>query len=144
MPEAQSRLDAAAIVRAHLARIERGEILSAVADYTEDGVLESLGGEYIDGLLAGTFQGREAVGRWIDNWFSSFQRGSYHFEVEESIESGDQIYLALLHTARGEASGVEVTIRNHHVFTIRDGMIARHTFSGERERALGAAGFYSG
>jgi ketosteroid isomerase-like protein len=144
MAEANLRPDAPAIVRAHLARIERGEILAAVADYAEDSVLEARSAGTIEGaVLTGTFQGREAVGRWIDNWFSSFERGSYRFEVEESIENGDRIYVALRHTARGAASGVDVTNRIYHVFSVRDGLIVRHTFSGEREEMIRAAGISS-
>jgi ketosteroid isomerase-like protein len=145
MPDARSRLDAAAVVKTHLARIQRGEILAAIADYANDCVLESRGvGTTEGGLLNGTFQGREAVGRWIDTWFSSFERGSYRFEVEESIEKGDRLYLALRHTARGAASGADVTNDIYHVFTVRDGLIVRHTVSGVREDVLRATDFYSG
>jgi ketosteroid isomerase-like protein len=142
MSNARSRLDTAAILREHLARIERGEILAAIADYSEDCVLEARGAGYIAGaLLPGTFRGREAVGRWIDNWFSGFERGSYSFAVEESIERGDRVFMALRHTARGAASGVEVTSLVFHVFTVRDGLIARHTHSGDREDVLRATDF---
>jgi hypothetical protein len=48
MPEAESRLDAAAIVRAHLDRIERGQIVLAIADYADDAVLEAVGGGGIE------------------------------------------------------------------------------------------------
>lgn len=58
------------------------------------------------------------IGRWIDNWFSSFERGSYRFEVEESIGNGDRVYMALRHTARGEADSVDVTLRTYHAFTV--------------------------
>jgi hypothetical protein len=60
----RSRLSAAGIVQAHLARIERGEILAAIEDYAPDGVLEALGAGNLEGsVLTGTFQGREALGR---------------------------------------------------------------------------------
>jgi ketosteroid isomerase-like protein len=56
----------------------------------------------------GTFRGPEAVGPWLDGWFSSFERGSYRFQVEESIENGDRVYMTLVSIARGEGSGAEV------------------------------------
>jgi SnoaL-like domain len=62
-------------------------------------------------LLTGTFHGPEAIGRWIDSWFSSFERGSYRLKIEESIENGDRVYMRLSHTARGAASGAEVANR---------------------------------
>ena len=92
----------------------------------------------------GTFHGRETIGRWIDNWFSSFEPGSYRFEVAESIENGDRVYLALRHFARGAASGADVTNHLYHVFTVHEGQIARHAFAGEREAMLRAAGIDSG
>jgi hypothetical protein len=90
--------------------------------------------------LEGTFHGRAAIGEWLDNWFSSFQPGSYRFEVQESIEHGDRVYLALRQIARGEASGAETTLHLHHVFTVGDGLIVRHAFSGDPEDILRAAG----
>ena len=145
MPDAESRLDAAATVRAHLDRIERGQIALATADYADDAVLEAVGGGGIeDSFLNGTFQGHETIGRWIDSWFSSFEPGSYRFEVAESIENGDRIYLALRHTARGAASGADVTNHLYHVFTVHEGQIARHAFAGEREPMLRAVGVDSG
>jgi ketosteroid isomerase-like protein len=145
MPDAESRLDAAAIVRAHLDRIERGQIAQAITDYADNAVLEAVGGGGIeDSFLNGTFQGRATIGRWIDNWFLSFEPGSYSFEVAESIEKGDRIYLALRHTARGATSGADVTNHLYHVFTVQEGQIARHAFAGEREPMLRAAGIDSG
>jgi ketosteroid isomerase-like protein len=145
MSNARSRLDTTAIVNAHLARVERGEILAAIADYAEDGVLEALGAGNLEGsILNDTVQGREAIGRWMDSWFSSFERGSYRFEVDESIEKGDRLYLALRHIARGAASGADVTNHIYHVFAVRNGLIARHTFSGDREDVMRATDFDSG
>jgi ketosteroid isomerase-like protein len=136
MPEADARPGTAAFVREHLGRMEYGDIVQGISDYAEDAVLEvALVGEAAS-ILNGTFRGREAIGRWIDSWFSSFERGSYRFKVEESIENGDRVYMALDHTARGEASGVEATLRTHHAFTVRDGLIVRHALSGEREPML--------
>jgi ketosteroid isomerase-like protein len=145
MPDAELRLDAAATVHAHLDRIERGQIALATADYANDAVLEAAGGGGIEGsFLNGTFQGRETIGRWIDNWFSSFEHGSYRFEVAESIENGDRIYLALRHTARGTASCAYVTNHLYHVFTVHEGQVARHAFAGESEPMRRAAGIDSG
>jgi ketosteroid isomerase-like protein len=137
MPEADARPDTAAIVREHLDHVERGDIVQAIADYAEDAVLEAdVGGE--QGLLfAGTFRGREAIGRWIDNWFSSFEPGSYRFEVVESIDNGDRVFMTTLNTARGGASGVDVALRVYHAFTVRDGLIVRHAFSGEQGKEGG-------
>lgn len=143
MPEADARPATAAFVREHLERIERGEIAQGISDYAEDAVLEAAEVGEAGSILSGSFHGRDAIGRWMDSWFSSFEPGSYRFEIEESIENGDRVYMTLFHTARGEASRVEVGIRAHHVFTVRDRLIVRHAFSSERERMLSAAGIDS-
>jgi ketosteroid isomerase-like protein len=108
-------------------------------DYAEDAVFENRQGGATEGsVVAGTHHGREAIGQWLANWFSTF--GSYRFEIEESIENGDRVYLALCSIARGEISGAEVTMPTHHAFTVRDSLIARHVFSGEPEGMRREAG----
>ena len=142
MPETDAGPATAAAVRAHLDHIERGDFVRATADYAEDAVLEA---DFEGAVHAGTFQGRKAIGRWIDNWFSSFERGSYRFAIEESIENGERVFMTTLNTARGAASGVDVVLRVYHAFTVRDGLILCHTFSvSERERLLREAGIQSG
>jgi ketosteroid isomerase-like protein len=131
----------AATFREHLDNIERGEIVQATADYAEDAVLDADPTGEQGLLLVGTFHGREAAGRWVENWFSSFEPGSYRFKVEESIERGDRVFMTVYHTARGEASGADVELRVYHAVTVRDGLIVRHTFSSQaREAVLRAAG----
>jgi ketosteroid isomerase-like protein len=141
MHETDARADTAATFREHLDHIERGDIVQAAADYAEDAVLEADPGGEQGLLLTGTFHGRESIGRWIDNWFSSFERGSYRFEVEESIENGDWVFMTIFHTARGAGSGADVALRVYHAFKVRGGLIARHAFSSaDREGVLRAAG----
>jgi ketosteroid isomerase-like protein len=141
MPEADAR-PATATVREHLDRIERGKIVEAASDYDEDAVLEA---DFEGAVHAGTFHGQAAIGRWLDNWFSSFERGSYRFEVEESIANGDRVFMTTMNTAQGAASGVGVTLRVYHAFTVRDGLIVRHVFSvTDRAAILRAAGVEPG
>jgi hypothetical protein len=47
--------------------------------------------------------------------------------------------MTLVSIARGAVSGVEVTLRSHHVFTVRGGLIVRHVI-GERDVVLREAG----
>ena len=58
--------------------------------------------------------GAKAAGDWVENWFSSFEPGSYRFDVEESIENGDCVFMTVHQAARGRASGVVVEIRTYH------------------------------
>ena len=139
MPETDAGADTAAFFRAHLGRIERGDLVEAVADYAEDAVLDVDPGGEQGHPDTGTFHGRAAIRGWLDNWFTSFEPGSYRLKVEESIENGERIFLTLHHTGRGEASGVDVTLRVYHALTLCDGLIVRHAFSSDREAVLRAA-----
>jgi len=135
----------AATFREHLDHIERGDIVQAAADYAADAVLEADPAGEQGLLLAGTFRGREAIRRWVEDWFSSFEPGSYRFEVEEEIENADRVFMTVYHTARGGASGVDVEIRTHHAVTVHGGLITRHAFSSEgRETILRKAEIEAG
>jgi ketosteroid isomerase-like protein len=138
VPEQPAGASPLSTVSEHLEHIERGDLARAAIDYAQDGVLAARRRGVV--ALEGTFEGRTAIGDWLETWFSSFEPGSYRFEIEESIENGDRIYLAILSIARGEASGAETTMLLHHAFTLRNGLIARHVFSGEREEIRREAG----
>jgi ketosteroid isomerase-like protein len=141
MAETDARPNTAATVREHLDHIERGDFVQATLDYAEDAVLEA---DFTGAVHAGAFHGREAIGRWLDNWFSSFERGSYRFEVQESIPNGDRVFMTTMNTAPGAGSGAAVTLRVHHAFTVRDGLIVHHAFSvDDRQAMLRAAGIES-
>ena len=135
---ADAGADPAAAVRGHLDHIEVGDLRQALADYAEDAVLEA---DFTGAVHAGTFRGRDDIGRWLDNWFTSFEPGSYRFEIEESLVNDDRVFMTTLNTARGAGSGVEVNLRVYHAFTMRQGLIVRHVFSvDDRDGMLRAAG----
>jgi len=75
-------------------------------------------------LEAGTFRGREAVGRWFGEWFSTFEPG-YHFDIEEARAFGDVVLLHARHHGRGRTSGLEVRGEMGYLYTVRDGKIVR-------------------
>jgi hypothetical protein len=130
--------DPAATVREHLDHIEVGDLRQALADYAQDAVLDA---DFTGAVHAGTFRGRDEIGRWLDNWFTSFEPGSYRFAIEESLVNDDRVFMTTLNTARGAGSGVEVNLRVYHAFTICQGLIVRHVFSvDDRAGMLRAAG----
>jgi ketosteroid isomerase-like protein len=142
MPKEDPPPGLAASLREHLDRVERADITQAKADYAEDAVLEVDPTGEQGHPHAGTISGHEAIGHWLDNWLSSF--ASYRFEVREAIESGDRAFMTIDHRGLGGASGVDVEIRVYHAFTVRDGLIVRHTFSSQaREEVMRAAGIDS-
>jgi ketosteroid isomerase-like protein len=91
-------------------------------------------------LRAGVFKGREAVGGWFGDWFSTFDRDA-QFDVKEARELEDgAVLLVAEHHARGRASGVEVHGTVIWVYRLRRGKITRVESFASREEALEAAG----
>jgi ketosteroid isomerase-like protein len=90
-------------------------------------------------LQRGTFQGREAVGRWFGDWFATFEPG-YHFDIEEARDLGDVILLVASHRGHGRASGVEVRGQTAYLYEVRDGKVAHVEIHASRAAALEAAG----
>jgi ketosteroid isomerase-like protein len=71
---------------------------------------------------------------WLDTW------DEHRLEVEEVIEGGDDVVLAIHIRARGRGSGVEADIRFYAQFKVRDGKIAYIYDHHERSAAVEAAG----
>jgi ketosteroid isomerase-like protein len=89
-------------------------------------------------LQRGTFQGRDAVGRWFGDWFATFESG-YHFDIEEARDLGDVILLVASHHGRGRASGAEVRGQTAYLYEVRGGKITHVELHATREAALKAA-----
>lgn len=89
-------------------------------------------------LQRGTFQGRDAVGRWFGDWFATFEPG-YHFDIDEARDLGDVILLVASHHGRGRASGAEVHGQTAYLYEVRDGKLAHVELHATREAALEAA-----
>jgi ketosteroid isomerase-like protein len=72
--------------------------------------------------------------QWLDTW------DEHRIDLEEVIEEGDNV-VALIHiTARGKASGVEVDVRLHGHFKVRDDKVVYLFEHEDRAAALEAAG----
>jgi ketosteroid isomerase-like protein len=90
-------------------------------------------------LQGGTFKGREAVGEWFGDWFRTFEPG-YRFEIEETRDLGDVVFLSAIHRGRGRTSGAEVRGQMGYLYTVRDGRIVRVELYRSVAAALEAAG----
>lgn len=89
--------------------------------YAEDVVLVIHG----EGIRSGTFEGREALGRWFGEWFSTFDSDA-RFEIREIIEREDGSVLVFVdHHARGRSSGVEVHGAVAWLYSFGEGKIVR-------------------
>jgi ketosteroid isomerase-like protein len=124
------------VVRDQFAATNERDFARAMSHYAEDVVL------YVDpaaSLQSGTFEGREAVGKWFGDWFGTFEPG-YEFEIIEAQDLGDVVMLVANHGGRGRTSGVAVHAQMGYLYTVRDGKIARAELYKGRDEALEAAG----
>jgi uncharacterized protein len=86
----------------------------------------------------GPFHGHAELRQWAEGFLAAWE--FHHVEVVELVDAKDSV-VALLHlVGRGIGSGVEMDETDAHVFTIREGRIARWQNFAERAEALEAAG----
>jgi len=90
-------------------------------------------------LDQGTFHGSEGTRAYVEGlrevWGESVRSHPEHF-----TEHGDRVLVMARTSARGRTSGAAVDARVAHVWTIRDGKIARFQTFRTREEALEAVG----
>jgi ketosteroid isomerase-like protein len=125
------------VVRAQFEHASRREWDAVMGLYADDvvlalhGELRSVGGE---GAV-----GKQAVGEWFGQWFSTFDR-DYRFEIHEVRELADgRVFIDATHHGRGRASGVPISKRTGWVYEVRDGRIVRCDAYPDRESAQAAA-----
>jgi ketosteroid isomerase-like protein len=100
--------------------------------YTDDAEV------YDPDLPPGTYRGREAISRVIEQLMSGFRR----VEIRDFrlLPAGDRV-IALLHThGKGERDGLEVELRDAHMVTFRDGKITYWRLYLDPAEALSDAG----
>ena len=72
--------------------------------------------------------------QWLDTW------DEHRVDLEEMNEEGDNVVVSAHVTARGRASGVEVDVRLHFHFKVRDGKVVYVFEHEDKAAALEAAG----
>jgi ketosteroid isomerase-like protein len=87
----------------------------------------------------GTYEGRDAVGRFFGDWYRTFDGGP-HFDLRDVRDAGDAVAVAAQATARGGFSGIELTTEYFYVYSVRDGQISHVQFYETWRQALEAAG----
>jgi hypothetical protein len=71
---------------------------------------------------------------WLEPW------ATYHTQVDELIDAGEQVVVLIRDRARRHDTDAEVELRSGSVWKFRDGKVARVEFFGTRDEALEAAG----
>jgi ketosteroid isomerase-like protein len=81
------------------------------------------------------FEGFQRWSRQVDEMWDD-----WHFEPERFFDAGDQVVVFVRVSATGTQSRVAVEMATAHVFTLRDGRIARVEIFLDRQEALKAVG----
>jgi len=100
--------------------------------YTDDAEV------YDPDLPPGTYRGRQAISRVIEQLMSGFR----HVEIRDFrlVPAGDRV-VALIHThGTGEHDGLEVELRDAHMVTFSDGKITYWRLYLDQVEALSDAG----
>jgi ketosteroid isomerase-like protein len=108
----------------------------AIGHYAEDVELVADPDAFLE---HGTAKGRHAVGQWFGNWLGAFEPG-YHFDIQETRDLGEVVFLYATCYGRGRTSGAEVHSRSGFLFRLRGGKIVRVELYPSRAEALEAAG----
>jgi len=112
-------LSNADVIRDQIAATNERDWDRVMSLYAKDVVLVIHGG----GLRSGTYEGRDAVGRWFGDWFGTFDKDA-HFDITEIDEREDgSVLLTADHHARGRGSGVEVEGKVIWLYRLREGKI---------------------
>lgn len=89
-------------------------------------------------LMAGTYRGRERVGRWFGDWMRTF-RAHIDFNIRDLRENGDEVALWAHHTARAEQSGIELETDRFYHYRVRAGRIIFVALCSSWDEAVAAA-----
>lgn len=132
MPEPSTTPDLVELTRSAFAAANEGDF---------DALMECLGPESVFDVSSwgfGTYQGRRAIRRFLEDWIGSFDE--YEREAEEMLDLGNGIIYAAAVT-RGVPAGRREHIRlpGASVFVWTDGMIARVINYRDLEEARAAA-----
>ena len=129
---AQSDVD---VVRDQFAAVNERDFPRAMGHYADDVVLVI----ETDFPSSGTFEGKEAVGRWFGDWLGAFAT-DYRFEITDARDLGDGlVYLHARYGGSGRASGAWAQAESAYLYRVEGGKIRRVQLFLTPDEALEAA-----
>jgi ketosteroid isomerase-like protein len=127
------------VVRGQIEAFNRGDFSAAIEALDEDVEWQVPYVAALDAPASGLLRGRREMAETFSQWLEAWD--SYAFEATEIRGGrGGNVFVAGIQAGRGRASGVDVTVQTFHVFTVREGKIARMRPFLDRAAALEAAG----
>ena len=127
--------DLVEVVRRGYDALNRGDVEAALADIDPQIEWQTY---LVPGPGGGLYRGHDGVRElWAD---VRHVFGGYRNDPEELIDAGDRVVAFVCIRGRGSRSGVEVEARIAHLFSFRDGRIAKVQSFEDRNEALREAG----
>jgi ketosteroid isomerase-like protein len=90
------------------------------------------------GPSAGTLRGRDGVQGFGEDYIAAFD--NFAVEPEKFFENGDQVMVLVKRRGRPKGGGVDIVVRNGHLWTVRDGTILSMKSFPDPGKALEAVG----
>jgi ketosteroid isomerase-like protein len=86
----------------------------------------------------GPFHGREELRGWAEGFMAAWD--DFHAEIRQTIPAGEEVVVELYQRGHGRDTGIELDQTDWHIFTVREGRIARWRDYWTRDEALEAVG----
>jgi len=127
------------VVRQLYAWVAAGQGEQAFSVYDPEIEWDARGAQWLTDLgFDGVYIGHEGVREAMRGWLSAWE--SIAYRPDELIDAGDDVLAFVTISARGRASGLEVTYEHPQLWTLRDGKVVRMRVFADRAAALQAAG----
>lgn len=126
-------LSDAEVIRDQYEAVNERDFPRAMSHYDDDVELVVPSAAF---LSSGTFRGRDDVGRWFGDWFSTFDRDT-RFDVDEilELEDGSVLLVAEVHGS-GRVSGAVTHMTVVWAYRLRDGKIVHVEGYESRDEAV--------
>jgi hypothetical protein len=86
----------------------------------------------------GPFHGRDELRAWAEGFMAAWE--DYQAEIRQAVPAGEQVVIALYQRAHGRGARIEMDQTDWHVFSVRDGKVARWRDYWTQAEAFEAAG----
>ena len=86
----------------------------------------------------GPFHGRDELRAWAEGFMGAWE--DFQAEIRQAVPAGEQVVIALYQRAHGRDAGIEMEQTDWHVFSVRDGKVARWRDYWTQAEAFEAAG----
>jgi hypothetical protein len=130
-------LEAVEAFRASTSESDREGMLSKIAERWDPEIeLDFSEGPVLD--ITGVYRGRDAVGRFWQEWLAAWETLQFDYEL---VDAGERVVNLFDLRVRGRSTGIEMPLgKLAWVSTLRDGLVIHLKFYVSQSEALKAAG----